>query len=99
MAVYRWYERRTDAAELVASGRLTDLEISAKTGISDRQLRRWKHIPEFRARVEEYVEARRKIRMEEEHCETFLGSHDGLPAAGSSAARRPEGRAAKHRSP
>jgi hypothetical protein len=47
MSEYRWIERKFEAALLVAVGRLADLEIGARVGISDRQLRRWKHRPEF----------------------------------------------------
>lgn len=57
MPVYGWNEQRIQAAQHVASGRLTDLEIAAEVGISDRQLRRWKRIPEFRARVEQQLAA------------------------------------------
>lgn len=63
MPGYQWNEQRTQAAELVYVGRLTDLEIAAKVGISDRQLRRWKRMPEFQARLQEHMEAYNVLRM------------------------------------
>jgi hypothetical protein len=46
-------------------GWLTDLEIAAKVGISDRQLPRWKRTPEFEAGVEEHRKNYREILMKE----------------------------------
>jgi transposase-like protein len=66
MPAYGWNEQRIQAAALVAAGRLTDLEIAAEVGVSDRQLRRWKRIPEFRARVEANLAAYRAFLGEED---------------------------------
>jgi uncharacterized protein YjcR len=62
MPAYGWNEQRIQAAALVAAGRLTDLAIAEEVGISDRQLRRWKRIPKFRARVERQLAAYRAFR-------------------------------------
>jgi hypothetical protein len=51
MSVFRWTKQTIQAARLVADGRLTEIEIAVEVGISDRQLRRWKHIPEFQSKV------------------------------------------------
>jgi histidinol phosphatase-like enzyme len=53
---FRWTKQRSQAAQLVADDRLTDLAIAVEVGISDRQLRRWKHVPKFQAQVEKHVE-------------------------------------------
>ena len=42
---------KTRAALLVAQGKLTEVEIARACQIGDRQLRRWKQDPEFRAEV------------------------------------------------
>ena len=49
--------KREQAAQLVADDNLTDDEICAKVGVSNRQLDRWKAIPEFKARGHEHVAA------------------------------------------
>ena len=56
MSEFRWTKQRSQAAQLVADDRLTDLAIAVEVGISDRQLRRWKHVPKFQAQVEKHVE-------------------------------------------
>ena len=57
MPAFGWNEQRIQAAALVAAGRLTDLASASEVRISERQLRRWKGIPEFRARVEQQLAA------------------------------------------
>ena len=46
---------------MVADGRLTEVEIAVEIGISDRQLRRWKHIPEFQSDVRKQQEDFREL--------------------------------------
>lgn len=43
------------ASQLVADDRLTDVEIAAELGISDRTLRRWKSDPRFSTKVQEIL--------------------------------------------
>ena len=57
---WKWTPRREEAVQLVAADRLRDYAIAARVGISDRQLRRWKHVPEFRQRVAQHREAYRE---------------------------------------
>jgi len=45
--------KRDEAAQLLAEDRLTDREIAAKVGITERQLNRWKNLPDFAARIDE----------------------------------------------
>jgi len=52
---FAWTRNRELAAQLVAEDRLTNVEIGARCGVVDRQLERWKEIPEFRARVAEHL--------------------------------------------
>lgn len=47
--------RMERAARLVAEDDLTDEEIASDAKITDRQLRRWKQLPEFKARVAQHV--------------------------------------------
>lgn len=47
--------RMEQAARLVAEDDLTDEQIATEAKITDRQLRRWKLLPEFKARVAEHV--------------------------------------------
>jgi hypothetical protein len=54
---FRWSATRIRAAVLVAEDRLTDIEIAAEVGVSERQLERWKGHPEFAARVDAHVKA------------------------------------------
>jgi hypothetical protein len=65
VSVFRWSEKKLGAAKLIADDSLTDVEIGLRVGVSDRQLRRWKHVPEFQARVEEHCDAYR-ARIEKE---------------------------------
>jgi hypothetical protein len=51
--LWEWTEGREKAAVLVAEDELVDEEIAAQCNIDVRQLRRWKKIPEFAARVKE----------------------------------------------
>lgn len=44
--------RQDEAAQLLAEDRLSDREIAAQVEITDRQLWRWKKLPEFAAKVE-----------------------------------------------
>jgi hypothetical protein len=54
---FRWSGARRRAAVLVAEDSLTDVEIAARVGIHERQLRNWKADPAFRERVGEHVAA------------------------------------------
>lgn len=54
---FQWTAKREQAAQFVADDNLTDDEICAKVGVSNRQLDRWKAIPEFKVRVREHVAA------------------------------------------
>lgn len=49
---FRWTKPREDAAVLLAEDLLTDAEIGARVGVTDRQMRTWKLHPEFAARVQ-----------------------------------------------
>lgn len=53
---FAWNSQRLKAAELIADGELTDLQIAEQVKISDRQLRTWKQHPDFQAKVAEYVQ-------------------------------------------
>lgn len=53
---FAWNTQRITAAELIADGELTDLQIAEQVGISDRQMRTWKHHPDFQAKVAEYTQ-------------------------------------------
>jgi transposase-like protein len=61
MSGFRWTKQTIQAARLVADGRLTEVEIAVEIGISDRQLRRWKHIPEFQSDVRKQQEDFREL--------------------------------------
>lgn len=72
---FAWNPQRIKAAELLAEDELTDKAIAAAVGISDRQLRTWKHHPEFDAEVarraseleramQRYAIAKRRKRVE-----------------------------------
>jgi hypothetical protein len=61
MPRFQWTKQTIQAARLVAEGRLTELEIAFEVGISDRQLRRWKHIPEFESDVRKQQEDFREL--------------------------------------
>jgi hypothetical protein len=52
---FRWSVAKEEAAALLALAELTDIEVAAKVGTSDRTLRSWKAHPEFAARVVELV--------------------------------------------
>jgi putative insertion element HTH domain-containing protein len=54
--LFRLSARRVKAAQLVAEDALTDEQIAAKVGITDRQLRRWKRQPAFSELVTEIAE-------------------------------------------
>jgi hypothetical protein len=54
--LFRLSARRVKAAQLVAEDALTDEQIAAKVGITDRQLRRWKRQPAFTDLVTEIAE-------------------------------------------
>lgn len=45
--------RRDEAAQLLAEDRLTDREIAGQVGITERQLNRWKLLPEFDAGIQQ----------------------------------------------
>lgn len=57
VAGFKWTSAREQAAGLVADGQLTEPEIAAKIGISERSLRYWKAEPAFIARVADIVDA------------------------------------------
>ena len=80
MPAYGWNEQRIQAAALVAAGRLTDLAIAAEVGISTRQLRRWKRIPEFRVKVEQQLAAYRAF-LDEEREKDWLKTEEEENAA------------------
>src|SRR5438128_3436383 len=52
---FRWSAKSEQAAELLVQDELTDAEIAAAVGITDRQLRRWKLHPEFGGRLKGLV--------------------------------------------
>jgi hypothetical protein len=52
---FRWTEKTTRAAALVAEDRLTDAAIAVECGVTERQLERWKKHEDFKARVAEHV--------------------------------------------
>lgn len=52
---FRWNAQKQQAAQLLAEDELTDVEIAQTVGISDRQMRNWKHVPEFMDRVKEII--------------------------------------------
>lgn len=60
-AEWVWTRARERAALLTAEDALTDVEIAAEVGISERTLHRWRKRPEFMARVEEHIEAFRAV--------------------------------------
>ena len=60
-ATFRWTERSEQAARDVAQDLLTDTQIAANAGITQRQLERWKSSAEFAARVEAHVATYRRI--------------------------------------
>ena len=61
---FKWTQRRSQAAQLVADDHLIDEDIAAKVGISSKQLVRWKKQPEFAAKVDELVaEFDRNVRL------------------------------------
>ena len=57
---WKWTTRRERAAQLVADDQLTDTEIALQCGVTQRQLERWKKVPEFQERVAAIVEAERQ---------------------------------------
>lgn len=57
---FTWSKKSSRAAQLVADDQLTNVEIAAQVGITDRTLNRWKLDPQFQARVEEIVEKKRE---------------------------------------
>ena len=61
MSEFQWTKQRIQAAQLVADGKLTEVEIAIEVGISDRQLRRWKRIPEFQSEVRKQQEDFREL--------------------------------------
>jgi hypothetical protein len=61
---FKWTQRRSQAAQLVADDHFIDEDIAAKVGISSKQLVRWKKQPEFAAKVAELVvEFDRNVRL------------------------------------
>jgi hypothetical protein len=61
VTLFRWGQRQTEAANLLAEDALTDEQIAGKVGISRSQLARWKTNPEFKARVEAAVQERSDV--------------------------------------
>lgn len=60
MPAFEWNEQRTEAAQLLANGRLSDSDIAEKLGIDRTTLWRWLQREEFAARVAELVENQRR---------------------------------------
>ena len=61
---FKWTQRRSQAAQLVADDHFIDEDIAAKVGISSKQLVRWKKQPEFATKVAELVvEFDRNVRL------------------------------------
>jgi hypothetical protein len=52
---FPWNKAKLEAAQLLAEDRLTDGAIAERAGVSDRQLLRWKHHPEFQAKVAKFA--------------------------------------------
>lgn len=53
MADFDWTPQRLEAAQLVASGELTFVQIADRVGVTSRSLYSWRDTPEFAAYVEE----------------------------------------------
>src|SRR5918997_1583462 len=60
MAPFGWSNRSELAAQLVAADALTNDQIADRCGVSRPALQKWKARPEFRARVDEHLEAYRQ---------------------------------------
>lgn len=58
---WKWTRAKEMAALLVAEDELSDEEIGARVGVTDRTLRNWKREPEFWRRVDEHSEAFRAV--------------------------------------
>lgn len=58
---FRWDSRRERAAQEVAEDRITDEQIAMNAGVSRKTLAEWKKHPDFATRVEEHIDAYRKI--------------------------------------
>lgn len=56
---FAWTRRAEDAAAAIADDQLTDSEIAAKAGVTQRTIERWKNHAEFRERVATLVEEAR----------------------------------------
>ena len=59
MSDFRWTAQREKAAALVAEDRQSDEQIAAEVGVDRRTLFNWRAAPEFKARVQETVDAYR----------------------------------------
>lgn len=57
--MWKWTRTRERAAALCADDALNDEQIAAKCHVNRRSLTTWRTVPEFRARVDELVEATR----------------------------------------
>jgi hypothetical protein len=63
MADFKWDNKRSLAAQLLAEGKLTDDQIAETVGVSAQTIRNWQAAPEFAGRVEDLVsEFARKAR-------------------------------------
>lgn len=63
MADFTWTEDQIEAAQLIADGNLTIVEIAEKFGVTRQTIYNWKQIPEFASRIEEHLEEfRQEIR-------------------------------------
>jgi Helix-turn-helix of insertion element transposase len=60
---WKWNKKRETAAVLIAEDELADQEIADKVGVSRSQLGLWKHVPEFKARVEQLVKQFGKVAL------------------------------------
>lgn len=68
-ATWRWTPKRRKAAELIAQGDLTQVEVGRECGVSDRMIRHWRKAPEFMNYVHELEEATRA------EAKSYLGRH------------------------
>ena len=62
---WEWNAVREHAAQLVADGELSGVEIGRRLHVSDRTIDTWKQAPEFRARVEEHLARYRERFLQE----------------------------------
>lgn len=56
MSNFGWNEAKIEAAQLIATGELSERQLAERIGVDRRTLYRWRHHPEFQARVEEELQ-------------------------------------------